>query len=338
MLALLVLFMAIIIPSHQLTPVALLTSAMALVLFKRIYPRGLPVIFTVLLLTWLSYMTIPYLTGHLHNFTEPLGNLGANLTQNLTARVRGSAEHVFIVRLRIVASLVIWLFAGLGVMRRQRHGFRDVSFVLLTSAPFSLLAVQSYGGELLLRTFLFSLPFVAFFIAALFCPRPSARLARTTWLSLTALSGVLSLTFFFTRYGNERMDYFAEGEVEAMQYVYAVSEPGAQIIAGTQTLPWRYEGYNVYTYATVENAVKSNDIEALARLMAREPYPESYLVLTRSQKASAELFIGWEAGTWERFESSVSTSPEFQLIFANADAKVFVLSTQTASGRAASPP
>jgi hypothetical protein len=337
-MAMLILFMAVITPSHQLTPVALLTATISLVLFGRIYPRGLPVVFGVLLLTWLSYMTVPYLSGHLDNFIEPLLDLRSNLTQNLSARVRGSAEHVFIVRFRIISSLLIWLFAFLGALRRQRLGFRDVSFVLLAGTPFSLLAVQTYGGELLLRTFLLSLPFIAFFLAALFCPRPSEGLARPTALSLATMSGLLCLTFFLTRYGNERMDYFAEGEVEAMQYVYSTSEPGAHIIAGTGTLPWRYEGYNVYAYSTIESAVKDNDIEALARQMASEEFPESYLVLTRSQKASVELFIGWEAGTWERFEQSVTEAPEFQLVFANADAKVFVLSPQTAAEDAAAQP
>ena len=324
-------YMVVMAPSHQLSPVALLASITALVVFGRISPRGLPIFLGVLVLAYISYMTVPYLDGHLENFTEPFGDLGSNVNENVIARLRGSPEHVLVVVFRIYASLVIWLIAGVGIIRRQRHGFRDTSFLLLAGVPFGLLALQTYGGELLLRTFLLSLPFVAFFMGGLLGPRPRTKLPPAASIGLIALSAVLGTSFFLTRYGNERMDYFTANEVEAVRYLYAHAEPGSQFVAGSSSLPWRYEGYNVYRYTTIERTVRTNDMETLMDTMQRRGVPRSYLVLTRSQQAAGELYIGWELGAWERFVRTVSESPDFQLVYSNPDAKIFILAEQAAS-------
>lgn len=329
--AIVIAFMVVLTPSHQLTPVALLASLAGLVLFGRILPRGLPIILGVLIAVWLSYMAVPFLRGHLNLVTEPLGALTTNIDQNLIARVRGSPDHVFIVLLRIYMTVFACLVAGAGAIRRLRHGQADLNFVLLILVPFPLLAFQTYGGELLLRTYLFALPFVSFFMAALFVPSLRAWISQRLALVIFLISAILGVAFFFTRYGNERMDYFRPGELEAIHYVYSVAEPGSQLIAGTPMLPWRFKEYNTYSYSVVNKLVHANDIQALIEQMDDPQFPRSYLILTRSQKASAELLFGWEPGTWERFEASLLASNRFTAIFANSDARVYVLASRQAS-------
>jgi hypothetical protein len=120
--------------------------------------------------------------------------------------------------------------------------------------------------------------------------------------------------------------YFTNEEVAAIEHLYDIAEPGSQLVAATGTLPWRYQGYRAYRYTTVPSLVKEGDIDALAGLMADRQYPVSYLLLSRSQQASGELFIGWTPGTWERFVRSLHESEDFVRIYANEDAEVFGLS------------
>jgi hypothetical protein len=327
LLAVLVVFMVVMVPSHQLSPVALLAAIGVLVIFGRIAPRGLPLLLGILIVGYISFMTVPYLRGHLDNFTQPFGDLTANVNDNVTARVRGSPLHHFVVLFRIGATLVIWLIAALGILRRLFAGYRDLSFLLLAGVPFGLLGLQTYGGELLLRTFLFSLPFTAFFMAALFFPRPSTLLSPLKGLLMLAVCSLLSFSFFLTRYGNERMDYFNDSEVRAMQFIYAVAGPDTHIVSGTESLPWRFEEYNTFRYTSVERAVRTNNLNLAIEAMVLPNFDQSFLVLTRSQQAAAELYLGWEPGAWERFEQSIAHSDKFVLVYSNPDAQVYVLAS-----------
>jgi hypothetical protein len=107
--------------------------------------------------------------------------------------------------------------------------------------------------------------------------------------------------------------------------VYSQAEPGSQIVAGDETLPWRYTRYNDYKYETIERSIRTNNLNSVVEVMSQKRYTQSYLILTRSEQAAAEVYLGWEVGVWERFQAAVMNSPKFKLIYSNADAKVFVL-------------
>jgi len=329
LLAIIIILFCVIVPSHQLTPFATIAAVSALILFKRLTPRSLPVLMVVIAITWIIFMTVAYLRGHFETIASPLGSLGSNLNANLTNRFRGSAEHIFILELRLILSWVIWMLALIGIIRRLLKDQLELTFLILAGVPFILLAMQAYGGELLMRVYLFSLPFMAFFMAAVFYPDITAGRSGFNTAIFGLVSMVLIVSFFFTRYGNERMDYFTPQEVEAVQYLYGVAEPGAQILAGTQTLPWRFDEYDSYWYKGVERIVRTNDIDLLAETMADRKYSISYLILTRSQRASARLFLGWPPGTWERFENTLIDSGQFNIIFDNGDARIFVLNMES---------
>ena len=325
LIGILVLIFAAMVSSHQLTPFATLAAISALVFFNRCTVLTLPVILAMLIATWVLYMASPYLAGHIEHVSGPVGSVGTNIDANLTERFRGSPGHVFINYLRTGMSLAVWVLAFLGGLRRFRNGYRDWGLVLVALTPFPLILLQAYGGELLLRIYLYSVPFMSFFGAALFFPSPTlgTRLHSTVLLFVVSLAMLVG--FLFTRYGNERMMYFTPNEVAAVHYLYENAEPGSQFIAATGTLPWRFQDYRTYKYATVPRLARSSDIEALIGQMADRRYPASYLILTRSQKASGELFIGWPPGTWEQFEQALHDSKRFRAVYANEDAAIYIL-------------
>src|SRR5438105_13034531 len=95
-------------------------------------------------------------------------------------------------------TLAVCGLAGLGVLRRLHAGQQDLLPMLLAVAPVPLLALQSYGGEMLLRVYLFALPAAACFVAATVFP--SAR-QRTSWhaAAVGALAPVLLRGSLFAR-------------------------------------------------------------------------------------------------------------------------------------------
>ena len=54
-----------------------------------------------------------------------------------------------------------------------------------------------------------------------------------------------------TRYGNERLDYFRPGDVQAVQYVYDHAAPGSTIIGGGTNMPWRNQDYETMDYLVI---------------------------------------------------------------------------------------
>lgn len=335
LVSILILLLVAMVASHQLTPFAALAGLCALVFFNRCTARTLPLLLAILVATWVLYMAAPYLWGHIQHIAGPVGSVGTNIEANLGERFRGSPEHIFINYMRMGMSLGVWGLAFLGGLRRLHNRHRDSALALLSLTPFPLLLLQTYGGELLMRIYLFSVPFMAFFIACLFFPTPRTGHTWYTPLVLCLMSFVMTVSFLYTRYGNDRMMYFTLEEVAAVEHLYTIAEPGSQWIAATGTLPWRYQEYRTFRYTHVPPLVREADTEELIAMMDDPRYPASYLILTRSQKASGELFIGWPPGLWEEFAQMLHDSDDFRAIFTNRDAAIYVLERQTASEDAA---
>ena len=321
---------AAVVTGHQLTPFFALLGVTALALFAGLEFRVLPVIMVVLLGAWLSYMTTAYLAGNFDTVVAaPVGSTSENLNQNVTARISGSGEHEFIVRIRLLSSAAIWLLACAGVARRLFARQFDIALVLIAGTTLVLPLIQPYGGEMLLRVFLFALPAVAFFIASLAFPTPAA---GRDWRTLAAVATVccaLVATFQFTRYGNERLDHFTRGDVAAVDALYRIAPPGASLI-GSDNLPWRNRGYASYDYRTITDlrtwqvprpdpAAIARDIEAYAKERGG-----AYVILTRSTKISAALLYG-KGGVLERLVEQLRSSPSVEKLYHARDGDVFYI-------------
>ena len=122
------------------------------------------------------------------------------------------------------------------------------------------------------------------------------------------VSAALLAGFLFARYGNERMDYMTAAEFEAVDYLYEVAEPGALWLSAASNLPWRYQQIETYTYAPLSAEV-IDDVDRFAELMAEPRYPAAYLILSRGQKAYAELYAGWPPGAFRWSTPLVDCSP-----------------------------
>jgi len=329
------------VASHQLTPFATLASVTALCVFNKCSARSLPVFMVVVLVTWLSFMTVPYLSGHLGGLTKSVGSLHGAVQANLTGRLHGSPQHTFIVRIRLFMTALVWGGALLGAVRLARRRTLDPRYALVALAPFPLLILQPYGGEMLLRVYLFASPAVVFLLAALFYTR-HARL--TSWRltgAVALMSAVLLVSFLFARFGNEKMDYMTTGDVNALGRLYATAKPGALLVGLTSDMPWKYKDFERYHYATVldldgtqqARVFEQHDLSAILHLMHGRGGVPPYLVITRSQEAQLQLFYGLSAGQIQRLDGALVHSSKLRMIYNDGTARIFVPRAQGTTER-----
>jgi 4-amino-4-deoxy-L-arabinose transferase-like glycosyltransferase len=247
---------------------------------------------------------------------------------NVTDRLAGSSGHQLVVQIRLAVTALLWVFALLGWLRRRRRGQDDVAFTLLATVPFLLLGLQSYGGELLLRVYLFGLPFIAFLGAGLFLP---VKEGAASWRRVGAI-GLAGLTllggFLFARYGNERFDHFTSAELAAVRHLYAIAPPGSLLLAATADLPWKFQDYAKYEYRIVPNLPNSANgdlVKPVLGIMRQHRQQGAYLILTRSQRADTEARSILPPGSLDRLERTLRRSSSVQLIYANQDARIYTL-------------
>jgi hypothetical protein len=329
----LVLVFILVVFSHPLTPFLVLGSVTTLVVFHCCTLRWLPLLIAAMTCAWIIFMTQAFLAGHTFLVTGSLGQVDKTITANVLNRAaQGSSEHNFISAMRVIMTVAIWGLAFAGAVRRLRRGYRDVAYALLAVTPFTLILAQSYGGEMLLRIYLFTLPLMVFFAAALF----SITLAdgRSPWMTLavTATSVILLSGFLFTRYGNERMDYMTYAEVNGVHQLYNIAQPNSLLIQGWNGTPWQFQDYEKYSYYSLTDilpdAVRTGDVNSIVQFIDREKHPHTYLIFTRSQKATTELFSGLPPGTLDRLENALLRSKEFKLVYNNPDVQIFTLDRQ----------
>ncbi|MFL5246908.1 MAG: hypothetical protein ACJ79V_03720, partial [Myxococcales bacterium] len=188
---------------------------------------------------------------------------------------------------------------------------------------------QPYGGEMLLRVFLFALPAVAFFVACLAFPSTSAGRRWATTFAIASVGCALVVAFQYTRYGNERLDYFSKGDVAAVRHLYDIAPAGSTLISGSANIPWRYRDYAGYRYASVTDlpswAAPNPDPARLVReLERRSASTGAFVIVTRSTEVYARLLENKPAAL-PGLVNRLRESPRARELFHSPDGAIFVL-------------
>ncbi|WP_433528299.1 hypothetical protein ACQPYA_18290 [Micromonospora sp. CA-263727] len=151
---------AALVVSHQLTPVALVAALVCFVLTGATRLRTLWVGATAMFVGWFSYGATGFWTGHIEDLFGDLGRLGGNVATGVGERIVGDPVYQQMQYSRIGWTGLLCLagMAGWPLVRRHRGA---ALFAGLAVAPASLLAVQSYGGEVVIRCALYASPVLA---------------------------------------------------------------------------------------------------------------------------------------------------------------------------------
>ena len=150
------------------------------------------------------------------------------------------------------------------------------------------------------------------------------------WSAL--LSAILLFCFSFAHYGKDQQYHFSQNEVDAARYLYNTAPPGSLLIEGSRSYPTQFRNYEFFTYVPIDRepaeswvSIIDNPVEVLSRWMGNKEYQRAYLIITRSQKADVNALGLMPAGSLDVIEQALLKSPKFQVIYGNADAKIFAL-------------
>ncbi|MCV0403326.1 MAG: hypothetical protein K5924_06405 [Chloroflexi bacterium] len=319
LLAIISVLFFVLVASHQLTPFATLASIVVLVATGRISTVTMPALMAVLLGAWLSYMTVTYLAGNLNQLLESIGSVDSSVSASLTDRLQGSPQHVFVAVLRSLVAVALWSIAVVGVLLRFQIGRRDVTMALLAFIPFGLLALQSYGGEILLRIFLFSLPFMALLAAHALEITASGRLTR---VMVVAVLVVFMGGSFVSRYGNERMDIVTADQIAATDALYEIAEPGSLLVVAGDNTFWQYRDFELHRYRKLDREVVAGDVDGAIDRIAGEDRPV-YVILSDSQFRGLALLKGVTEREWAAFERRFAADPRVERIYDQPAARIY---------------
>jgi hypothetical protein len=330
LIAILALIFLAMTVSHQLTPFLLLGGLIALLIFGRTTLRGFPVILAVTMVAWISLGAIAFWSGHLNLIVGDVGHLGANVSTSLTGRIQGSPGRLSVLGIRIALAGVIAVIALVGAIRRRQLGYGDWSLLLLAFAPFPVLAVQSYGGEALLRAYLFAMPFVALLAAMAFMPSTEPKKVAVPALCFCLVAAAFAPAWLVARYGNERFDRVSNADLAAVKYLYAHAQPAAPghgkttLISLFPQLPWRYQDINSFDYESVQNTTDPPNERGLMSLAVDQGLGDHpvYLIITRSQEAAGEALDSLPTGWAYSLGQKLVDNALAKVLYTNQDASV----------------
>jgi hypothetical protein len=274
-----------------------------------------------------------------------LGDLGHLARNGQVVDLANQSEgRVFVATVARALTAVVWLLALAGGIRQWRSGrWRGGHWGLVTAAlalvPFSIVVAQSYGGEILFRVYLFSLPWTALLAAGAFFPHRGAARDRAgairTAAGLAATGAVLVGGLLVAYFGLERVNHLRPGEVAAAHRFYQVAPPGSFLMLVASNFPTRldagYPDHPGYAYDPSllalpqfqDRMLGPADVDAVVYELGG--YRDAYLMVSTSQASYAELFDLAPPGAVERLERALVASPRFRVLYRNDDATLLRL-------------
>ena len=331
-------FLAAIILSHQLTPLVAISALAVLVLFRCI-PAALLFLAIVLTGLWILYAAAPFvalaLPIEMRGLSSTVLELNSQLI-DLSVVSHGQATVALISRALTVA---IILAALLGGVRRLVLGYREGIAAGLAAAPVPILAITSYGGEAIFRTYLFALPFLSLFAIWLFYPTARPRHPVPSALAAAMLALSLAIAFVFANNGKDRQYAFAPEDIAVMQRLYAALPERTLIVEGANFSPSLFRDIERVTRVSIADEPRQSrdDLVArpaatLAHWMDDDRYKAAFVVITRNQKAYVDDMGIMRTGDLDRIEQALLASPRFRLLYAAGGTSIFTLNRAVSGG------
>ncbi|MFD9060099.1 glycosyltransferase [Kitasatospora purpeofusca] len=361
--ALLLVLIAAIVSSHQLTPVMLAASLLLLALGRRNRRTVLPVLAAVVGLTvlWDATVARPFVSANLSGLISALGSPDHNAVAGLARLGEAPFGQILASWADRGLTAAVLLLALAGALRHR--WVRRVGLLPLLAAPVLVLLANAYDGEMLFRAYLFALPAAAFLAAALLWGHRAATRAEDalppgtpprpvggpggplrTGVCAVLLLGLLTGTLF-GYYSKEAMNYFTPQEVAAVRYV-AETPAGSRIISLTANEPGGELNYDTHDRLVLGDAA-GEDLRHLAadpgdalRGALSAPNPAggpTYLILTRGQVLDCELTGLLPASAVQGLAAAAAAEPTLRRVYANQDAVVYQYTDSDAGGGAVAP-
>ncbi|WP_406836260.1 glycosyltransferase [Streptomyces sp. AHU1] len=320
---------AVIISSHPLTPLMLISALVALSLPRRNRRVVLPVLAgtVVLAVLWDTTVARPYLSENLNDFVGSLLKPDTNVVSGLAALGVAAPGQVVVSWVDRGLSAAVFVLAVIAFLARP--WVRRTGLPLLVAAPLPLLAANAYGGEMIFRAYLFALPAASLLIAALLLERgrrPYLQVLAACPLLFALLGGLM-----FGYYGKESANYFTKEEVAAGRFVAATAPPGSTVVSLTSAVPGLYLRYDENPQVQLDaqdiddrRRLVNDPVKGLEGFVQRaSPTQPAYIILSRAQAADLYQRGILPGGTVQRMESALSRAPGYIPVYRSKDAVVY---------------
>ncbi len=328
--------------THQITLLVLVSSVTALVVFRVVRGWYLPLIAIGLCggwaLTFARGFTVTNIGELVAGFGRPVANADATFAKSAGAT---GAEAAVSWGDRSTVALAV-MIALVGAWRMRRTGFPQKAALVLMAAPAATMVQTSFGGEALLRVYLFAAPFIAF-LAACACLPPRAGALPPShgpppppvfpFRRFAAAAAAVTLVvpgFFLGYYGKERGNHFTPDEVAASAWVARAAPSEALLVTGSTNYPGQFLDYEKFTYVAIDREprpsrenVVAHPAAVLHDWLTNPEFSRSYLLITRSQEIGAEMGRTLPTGALADIVQDLRRSPQFAVVYENPDAVVF---------------
>lgn len=327
-----ILFSAMVM-SHQLTPFMTIATIGVLFVARQVKALDLLVLMGAITVAWISYGATAYMVPVIEDIAESLGRVSGNIRLiNLTIASLGQQVVAVVGR---ALTVLTYLLAAAGAVSRARGNNWQVSALAALVAPILLLAANSYGGEMIFRVYLFSLPASALMITGLIYAAPGTGRRLKQAVASAGLCVLLGASFLFPYYGKERQYYFTPDEIAAANYLFDHAPRGSLIVSASMNYPGLFRNIEYYVHVPIDREplesqirIVRDPVTTLARWLGNSKYASAYLIITRSQNAEIEMVGKLPPGaTVDEVEAVIAASPQFKVVFANADARVYQLAS-----------
>lgn len=150
--------------SHQITPILIVIVLASFSVLGTTRYRTLWLAAGLVFAAWFSYAATDFWIGHLQSIFSEIGQVGNSVGRGVSERITGDPTYQQMQYLRIGASGLLAVVALAGwVLSRHRRPWLVAGAG--AAAPFSLVLLQSYGGEMIIRCFVLASPLLAPFAA-----------------------------------------------------------------------------------------------------------------------------------------------------------------------------
>ena len=335
--AALLVMIAAVAPTHQLTPWMLISALAVLALFRyRVKVLVVGAIATTV--GWDVLFAWPWIAENLASIRSSVGTFGENATSGFINLTNASPSQTVIARTDRALSALIAVLAGVGFLRRLRNGRAQWAAAMLAVAPVPMILANDYGGEMIFRVYLFALPLMAFYAASAFFPTSSAGRSRLTGVGVAIVLMAMVPAFVVAYFGKESVNHLRPEEYAISQYLYGTAPRGSLIVGATSDFPWAYVNYEFYDYIRFAVFEPDDRLAILADpvVMFRDmmsSHHHAYLVITAGQITDVDMIGAMPRGSLQHITTELTASPEFSVLLSNPSGVILTLAQPAVGGR-----
>jgi hypothetical protein len=327
---------AVLVVSHQLSPVIVIAQAVLFVVVFRIRHTWLPLVFCLMEAGWLA-LAWGYVSRRFHlvqvggvdNVRPPSSRPVGSLPWAQTLSWGSPVLMALLAVLTLVAAVLL--------VRRPANAW-VLAAVLFGAAPVGVILVQPYGNEGIFRAYLFALPWSAVLIARRFLGAEPDRRRVAPWLRL-ALPAVLVCLWLPPSYGLELDNYVHPSDVRTAQWAAGQLPPDAAYLLVTGGVPipmsgdyaghrqsWELLNQPMTQWPGYAEAAAGGPLALAAyagQACAWFPAQDVYLFLGPGQREHLRYFGEFGTTTWDQFAAAVARSPTFALVHTDGASQVY---------------